>query len=87
MTSFKGELFYIITSSNLVYSQKNQLIALVNDAPEDKIAELKQIFAKAAPSEKIACLGKFFGIGNLSFEEDKGKGDKFGEQGIKIISL
>lgn len=80
MISFKGTLFYIIISSDLVYSQKSRLITEAGGLSEEKVKELKQALVMIPSSEKITHLASFFGINNLMFNEDKNESNKFGDR-------
>lgn len=71
MKSNKATLFYIISKSDLVYSQKNELSLLVDDLSEEKAEELRESVKQADSSEKIIFIAKFFGINKIQLEDEK----------------
>lgn len=75
MKSNKAPLFYIVSKSNLVYSQKNELSLLIDDLSEEKSEELNEAVKQVALAEKISYIAKFLGISELRFD------DKIAENG------
>ena len=71
MKSNKATLFYIISKSDLVYSQKNKLSLLVDDLSEEKAEKLRETVKQVSSSEKVFCVAKFFGIDELKLEDEK----------------
>lgn len=69
MNSFKAPLFYIVSKSDLVYSQKNELSLLIDDLSEEKARELNETVERTVSLERVFCIAKFFGISELRFDD------------------